>query len=639
MTAPPPLSEPTQYALTSVYTDPFLGGTDGPALLTADPVAAAHFFLDTDRLGHLEVMAHATGPDATLVPIRPGDIVNRALADLPAGDARRETLRMAQADWLEDRLWDRGDEPFGAASGGPDWIRAGTAWGAAFTALPGADVLGELSSRYPGTEEPQRPVVMAALRTARAIRRTSGPVGEEDRQLLVANWRILNSSWPAREEPTAVAAATWYLERLADLDPVTAKPPADLTDTQRARWRRGAIDLQRDLLVLDPARHPDRVEAFTAHVRTEPADRPSGDTAPTEKTSAERRRLDTALDGAFDLLPLDGEVRERVRAAATGVLEAPRPLPLPGQPSGDADAALHWRRRVPSAQRAAEDTDATLAQAYRHVAQALREAGEGRWSLAGQATTAPARTLAAETTGRHAVLGRLLALAEAERAATVHEPHLHEVAGAAARAARTRAQTSGLRPMEVHFAEQVAYTATYDAARSLLDETLGEQRAAVRASIAAHYPRPGHRLADQLAAGIDTQAVARAQNAVAVLGRELDDLLAQDRDPAARLRPTAEQITQARSRAAAARRRYDDIVTKDRPATAAALRALRAVMDLPAPAAPGDGADRLTRHRRRLTEHLTGGLPATTTAPPGPRQARDLPRHETRPTPVKRGMR
>ncbi|MEE1828037.1 hypothetical protein PUR61_38550 [Streptomyces sp. BE20] len=492
-----------QHALTSVYTDPFLGDTDGPTLLTADPVAAAHFFLDTDRLGHLEAMANATGHDATtLVPIRPGDIVRRALADLPAG--------------------------------------------------------------------------------------------EEDRQLLVANWRILNSSWPAREEPAALAAATWYLERLADLAPLTAQPLADLTGDQRARWQRDAIALQRDLLVLHPHLHPARIEAFTTHVCTELADRTPGDTTPTEKASADRWRLDTALDGALDLLPLDGEVRERVRAAAAEVLGSPRPLPLPGRLSGDADAALHWRQRVPSAQWAAEDTDATLAQAYHHVAQILREACEGHWSLAGQASTAPARTLAAETTGRHTVLGRLLALAEAERAATAHEPHLHDVAGAAARAARTRTQTSRLRAMEVHFAEQVAYTATFDAARSLLDDALGEQRAAVRATIAAYYPRPGHRLADQLAAGIDTQAVARAQNAVVVLGRELDDILARDRNPATRLRPSVEQITQAHSRSDAARRRFNDIVSKDRPATVAALRALRAVMDLPAPPEPGDGADRLT---------------------------------------------
>ncbi|WP_329492919.1 hypothetical protein [Kitasatospora herbaricolor] len=635
MTAPPPPSEPPQYALTSIYTDPYLGGTDGPSLLTADPVAAAHFFLDTDRLGHLEVMAHATGHDGALVPIRAGDIVHRALAELPQGDARRDTLRTAQADWHEDRLWDRQDEPFGAAPGGPDWIRAGTAWGAAFTTLPGADVLAELSSRYSGTAQPQVPLVMAALRTARAIRQAAGPVGEADRQLLVANWRILNSSRPARQEPAVLAAATWYLERLADLDPLTASPPADLTDDQRARWREDAVDLQRDLLVLDPHLHPARIEAFTARARTEPADRTPDNAARAEET--DHRRLDTALAVALRHLPLDEEVRGRVRSAAAGVLQPPQPLPLPGQPAADADAALDWRRQVPSAQRAAADTDAVLTQAYTHVARARREAGEGRRSLADQGSTAPAHTLAAETTGRHAVMGRLLALADAERAATALEPHLHDVAGDAARAASAAAQALGLSPMEAHYAEQAAYTAT--AGRSLLDDALTEQRAAVRATIAAHYPRPDHRLTDPLAAGIDQQAAARAQNAVAVLGRELDNLLAQDRDPATRLRPTAEQIKEARSRSDAAGRRLNDIVNKDRPATRAALRALREVMDLPAAPSPGDGADRLTRHRRRLTERLTGALPAAATTTPGPRPARHQPRRQARPTTVKRGMR
>ncbi|MFD9066318.1 hypothetical protein ACFVZ3_32925 [Kitasatospora purpeofusca] len=639
MSAPLPQTEPVQYALTSVHTDPYLGGTDGPWLLTTDPATAAYFFLDTDRLGHLEVMAHATADDGALTPIGPGDIVRRALAELPAGDARRDTLRTAQADWLEDRLWDGRDEPFGAVPEGPDWTRAGTAWGAAFTTLPGADMLAELASRYPGAQEPHVTLATTAMRTARAVRQAAGPVGEQDRQRLVANWRILNSSWPAREEPAAVAAATWYLERLADLDPVTAQPPTHLTDGQRAHWRKAATDLQRDLLVLAPHLHPERIEAFTAHVRTEPADRAPHGAAHAEE--ADRRRLEAALAGALDHLPLDGEVRERVRSAAAGVLHPPRPLPLPGQPAGDADAALQWRRRVPSAQRAAEDTDAVLTQAHTYVAQARREGGEGRRPSADRGSTVPARTLADETAGRHAVLGRLLALAAAEQAADAHEPHLHTVAATAARAAR--AQAHGLRPMEVHFAEQVAYTATFDAARSLLDEVLAEQRTAVRATVAAHYPRPDHRLADRLAGGIDGQAVTRARNAVAALGRELDSLLAQDRDPAARLRPTAEEVTRARARSDAARRRYDDIVDKERPATLTALRALRAVMDLPAPPPPDDGADRLTLHRRRLTERLTGALAATAgpaaTTEPGPRPARSLPRQETPPATVKRGIR
>ncbi|MFF2619681.1 hypothetical protein [Kitasatospora sp. NPDC058046] len=645
MTSPSPPSEPVQYALTSVYTDPYLGGTDGPSILTADPAAAAHFLLDTDRLGHLEVMAHATADDGALVPIRPGDIVHRALVELPQDDARRDTLCTAQADWLEDRLWDRQDEPPGAAPGGPDWVRAGSAWGAAFAALPGADVLAELASHYPQAEEPHASLVMAALRTARAIRQAAGPFCAEDRLRLAANWRILNTSWPARQEPAVLAAATWYLERLADLDPVTAQPPAGLTADQRARWREDAVDLQRDLLVLDPARHPGRIQAFTARVHSDTADPEPGGTAHAEE--ADHRRLDTALAGALDHLRLDDEARRRVKTAAAAVLQPPRPLPLPGQPVGDADAALDWRRRVPSAQRAAQDTDATLTQAYTHVARARREASEGRWSFADQGnTTTAAHTLAAETRGRHAVLGRLLALAAAERAATAHEPHLHDTAGEAGRAARAGAQAMGLRPMEVHFAEQAAYTATFDAARSLLDDALTEQRAAVRATIAAHYPRPDHRLADRLADGIDNQAAPRVQNAVAVLGRELDDLLAQDRDPRAHLRPAAEQITQARSRRDAARRRLDDIVTKDRPATAAALRALRAVMELPAPPPRDDGADRLTRHRRQLVERLTGALPTTATTgsavastAPKPRPARDTPRQEPRPATVNRGTR
>ncbi|MEV7929047.1 hypothetical protein [Kitasatospora sp. NPDC088779] len=644
MTAPQP--EPVHYALTTVYTDPFLGGTDGPSMLTTDPAAAAHFFLDTDRPGHLEVMAHATGPDTTLVPVRPGEIVERALEELPPDDPRRHTLHSAQADWLENRLWDGQDEPFGTAPGGPDWTRAGAAWGGAFTTLPGADVLTELASRHPATEEAHGPLVITALRTARAIRQAHGRAGGADRQLLAANWRILNSVRPASEEPALRAAATWYLERLADLDPVTARHPDGLTDAQRARWREAAIDLQRDLLVLDSARHPARIQAFTARVSTQPADPAPDGAAHPEEERADRQRLEAALTGAFEHLPLDGAVRESVEAVAARVLKPPPLLPLPAQPAGDADAALHWRRRVPSAQRAAADADDALTQAYTYVAQAYHQTrGDALPSVAHGSTTL-ARTLAVETTGRHAVLGRMLVLADAERAATAHEPRLHTDAQATADAARAEAQDRGLHPMEVHYAAQVAYTATFDAGRSLLDEALTEQRLTVRATIAAHFPRPDYRLRDILVGSIDHQAVTRAHNAVTVLVGALDDLLARDRDPGEHPRPTAEQITRARSRVDAASRRLDGVIRKDRPAMVAALGALEAVMKMPAPPPQdSDGTARLTRHREQLTERLTGTVPAAgtgpqaATTPAGPRPARDLPRQATRPTTANRGMR
>ncbi|MEE1822220.1 hypothetical protein PUR61_08430 [Streptomyces sp. BE20] len=626
-----------RYALTSVYTNQYLGGADGPSLLTADPITAAHTFLATDRIGHLEVMAHATAPDGTLMPVRPGEIVERALAELPADDPRHGTLCTAQADWLEDRLWDREDEPFASAPAGPDWHRAGAAWGAEFTALPGDGVLTELAARYPGTELSHVPLVTAALRTVRAIRQATGPVRRQDRQALAANWRILSPARPGHTEPAVLAAAAWYLERLADLDPLTARPPAHLTDAQRSQWREAAVDLQRDLLVLVPERHPARIETFTALTYAEPADPAPHSDAPTEES--DRRRVEAALVGALDHLPLDGEVRARVRAAAAGVLQPPQPLPIPDQPAQDADAALHWRRRVPSAQRAAEDNDATLTNAYTYVAHAQREIDHGVRPAGSQGTTVLAANLAAETTGRHAVLGRLLALADAERTATAHEPHLHKLADTAAQAARAAAQDQALRPMEAHYAAQAAYTVTFDAARSLLDEDLAQQRRTVRATVAAHFPRPGHRLGDQLAAGIDQEAVARARNAVAVLTRALDDLLAADRNPRAGLAPTAEQISEARSRADAARQRFNEITGTDRPATLEALRALRAVMDLPEPPPPGDGDGRLARHRRQLTERLTATGPAAATTTPGPRPARNLPRQEPRPATVKRGMR
>ncbi|MEU9133876.1 hypothetical protein AB0D08_38305 [Kitasatospora sp. NPDC048540] len=645
MTAPPP-SEPTYYALTSIHTDPYLAGTDGPSILTTDPATAAQFFLDTDRPGHLEVIAHATGPDHnhTLHPVRPGDIVHRALTELAPGDVRRHTLRTAQADWLQDRLWDRRDEPYGQEPAGPDWIRAGAAWGTAFPALPAPDVVADLLARHPGAEDPW-PMVMTAMRTLRAVRQARGPVDASDKQLLTANWRILNAVPSAGEQPAARAAAAWYEQRLAEVDPA-AQPPGDLTDAQRERWHRGAAALQRDLLTAGPARRPALIREFSARVRTEPQAAPQvADHARTEAPAADRRHLDAALDGALEHLHLDAAVRERVRAAAAGVLQPPPVLPLPAQPASDADAALHWRRRVPSAQRAAADDDATLTQAHLYVADTARDTATGRWDRPA-GSTAPARTLLAETSGRHAVLGRLLALADAEHAATAHEPHLHEIGATAAAAARTAAQNARLRPLEVHFAEQAAHTATFDAGRALLDDALAQQRATVRTAVAEHFPRPDHRLTDRLGYGTDLQALARAQDAMAHLGSELEDLSTLGRAGERHLRPTAARLEEARSRYDTALQRFDDIVQKERPATLGALRALRAVMDLPAPPPRDDGTERLARHRQHLTEHLTAPAaagPAADTVPatargggnPRPRPAR-LPRPATT---TRRGMR
>ncbi|MDH6115625.1 hypothetical protein P3T30_006609 [Kitasatospora sp. MAP12-9] len=540
--------EPVQYTLMSVYTDLYLEGSDGPALLTADPFAAAHFFLDTDRPSLREVMAHAVGPGGDLVPCRPGEIVERALRELPQGDPRRTMLHVAQADWLEDRLYDRQDEPFGVAASDPQWIRAGTAWGAAFAAAPGPEVLAALAERYPRGELGQRQLVMTALRTARAIRQAGGTVSETDRPWIAANWRHLNATWPARGEPAASAAATWYLERLTDLDPLTGRAPADLTQAQRTRWRQAALALQRDLLVLAPHLHRGRIEAFQ---RSEFATPPApGGPAVVAAGAGQVGPLDAVISAALDLLPLQGAQREAVAAVAARAIRAPDLLPLPGQPAGDTAAALAWRRQVPSAQRAADDADDSVAQAYTYVARTRH--GQGRPG-AEEGSTVPARSWAQETTGRHAVLGRLLALAEAEHAATAHEPRLFELAAAAADEARTLAQAQGLPPMEVHYAVTAAHAACFDAARHLLDQALHEQRHAVRRAIAAHFPGR-YRLEEQLTGNLDNQAIARAQQTHHVLGRELDQILAQERDPGARERPTAQQVAEAQSRTSSRRR-------------------------------------------------------------------------------------
>ncbi|WP_195911308.1 hypothetical protein [Streptomyces kaniharaensis] len=180
-----------------------------------------------------------------------------------------------------------------------------------------------------------------------AIRQARGPAGGADRQRLVENWRILSLPHLGREAaPAARAAGAWYLERVADLDPVTAPPPARLTNAQRTRWCRAAAALQRDLLVRAPALHQGRIEEFT---RRAAADDPFPETtAPetTEHDEAVRRRMDGALAGALEHLPLTGAVREgETILAADSRTAAPstRCVNSVGRRSG----TILWRSRSP----------------------------------------------------------------------------------------------------------------------------------------------------------------------------------------------------------------------------------------------------------------------------------------------------
>lgn len=576
MTTPPPGR--VHYALTSVYTNWRIGGLRGPGLLTGDPFVAAHFFLDHDRADELDVMIESAVGDADLTSCPPGDVVAEALRLLPAGDPRRAMLERAQSAWISDRLFYRGDPyPSFDTPSESGWRRAGELWAVTFATVPGPEILARLRADHPGDDTGGiGHLTTAASAFARAIRQAHGPVDESMRARLTDHVRTLYFAWEASAAPAARAASRWYLDRLAELDPATATPPRPLAAQEYAQWRRAGRDYQRDLAIRDPGLHEARTAEFadyTDRLRPGPA-----------ALSAEQTRAVEPPGGA-------------------GITAT--------QPTSDEQAALAWRRAVPSARRWADDADRILSQAYTHVARAAHEVDQGVRPVEAMGDTVLARTMVEEMTTRHVVLGRLLALSDAERASEAARPLVHDdVARAVAETARSRALEAGAGALAAHGAAQAAYIEHVDAAERALDDALAAQRLQVRAVVAAHAPRDGGRpLLRELVADLERRMEDRlpgpALDTYRALNREFEDLQRDFHHPADGRHATEEQVARARERAATAYQRWEDLVRHEVPATARALRALRGVVALKTPLPEqSDGSARLQAHRDALTHQL-----------------------------------
>ncbi|WP_033355661.1 hypothetical protein [Kitasatospora aureofaciens] len=579
----PAHTQPAHYALASIHTDYRFAGMDGPALLTGDAFLAAHFFLQHDRAGFLDVITDSAAGSTELTPCRPDEILERALRELDQDDPRRTLLDHAQAQWLASRLYPPGDREEWQDDE-PSWARAGTAWGAAFgplLPLPEAQVLDRLADLSPPGQEGRHAFSWAAFATARAIRQAGTPAVAADPNLLRANAQLLAGA-PHREAAVR-AAAQWYLEHSDGTGRrLTARPAA---------FEQG----------------PGQEDSATRQ----------GLGSTGTQTHA-RALLENAARDELDHWGFDEQTREHLE---NDVVRSRRSVDihLPDPPASDAQAALLWRSQVPSAAREGRACDQLLGEAFTYAAQAPEEAKHGT-RLDAVWHVEPA-ILTREVEGRHAVLGRLFALAQTEEAARALEPGFHDAAQRAAEAASERARARGLQPWAVHAAGQAAHLHTYDTAKRDLDRTLEDQRRTARATVAAYYPRPAYGLREDLFRGVDGRALEQAHQSYTACTRQLEYLTAQAADPHEAVKPSDEDLAATRQLTENALQRWTDLRTAW-PATQAAMRAFGPVMDLPAPTQPAhDGLERLSAHRRKLTDRLTerlGPAPAPATRHQGP---------------------
>jgi hypothetical protein len=622
-----PADAPTQYALTSVYTNGHIGGTAGPALITADPVLAAQFFLDHDRADELDVMIRTATTDGDLTPRHPGEVVRAArrhLDDDTIDDpwhthgvaGARALLERAQAGWLKDRLIYK-DDPYPLYDTPTEhgWERAGQLWAATFGDVPSPAVLARLRAAHPGADSGAVRLMAAASVVTRALRQARGPARSDTREQLADNFATLFYAWEASQTPAARAAIRRYLERLAELDPATAIPPATLPPERREQWRRAVLDYQRDQVVRAP------------HIRRELA-----------------HYTQALLDAPATTQDTPPQAAEPAGVAAQ----------LPAAPASDEHAALAWRHASPHARQGAAWDDQILVQAHAYVADATRRT-ELQERVADPGTTVPATEIARETMQRHVVLGHLLALSEAEQAAHKLRPLVHDnKARNVAEQAREDALNAGKKPVEAEKAAQDAYVTHVEARERALDEALQARRLMVRAIAAQQSPpQQGRPLLNSLARQLDRLIIAlpeQANTAYLARVREAADLRRKAQGPQHIGTPyvTTEDVDQAVARSHAAYQRWDELLTHDVPAMNAALRALRRVIaQQGTPPEPRDGADVLQAHQQTLTDRLhaetASPAPAATAAParPGAQAAAARAQQVThRPTtPAQRGLR
>ncbi|MFG2767830.1 hypothetical protein [Streptomyces rubiginosohelvolus] len=419
---------PRLYSVTTRYTDQFLGGQDGPDLLSDDAVAALHFALTTSGSSPLTVTCttSADGRTWTDLPLRllHADALSALRhhvkpAMYPADDSRpdrrrpraalRGLIELAQVKWLDTALhvddeatW-LPDEPTSA-----DWVRAGRLWAAVWGDIPSKSVLNHLPGSAPSTalKEGLLRAEAAAVLNATALAHTAadgdgdgggGGGGGGDGSLpdLHSAWALLHDvaerTLGAEFGPgTDVRTAEHrLLERISALHPDTAGLLAATRDHPAAAGIRAAAHAYlRTVLVLWP-----KTAAWTEKART----------AFLEDVHA----LRTTVDGP----PLPGPPETRAQAVLREVLDG---LDLPAVLSRHEAAAL-WRSH---SGRGAEQAswDATV-ETNRTDDLALAHMTEGTPRDRGEAVAEAQRALHAvtgfhdERVTTHAARGHLHALA------------------------------------------------------------------------------------------------------------------------------------------------------------------------------------------------------------------------------------
>ncbi|MFF9607573.1 hypothetical protein ACF1GY_35825 [Streptomyces sp. NPDC014684] len=457
------------YALSSVYTHPWLSGPDGPGLLIHDPVVAMRWYLTTEREENLAVTGHVSDDHgATWRRLRPRELMadaEQALAALAhdggpqaqqSAGLLRDALAAEAADWLDHRLrYVQPDDPTPYRPEEPSpssWQRGGQIWALALGTLPDENVLAHLTARFtaPQTEG------AALLRTGAqqmlaALALAEKPARGESAQLLAAL---------ALFHPLAFGFETGQLQELVE-------------DAQRA--------LLDHLITV----HPATAGVAEAHPRPgHPA---------TEAARAYLHRLSLiGADGEQRLLDdaaaalteaVTAAEQQPDRAPARNALDVQAPA-LPGYPKhleGDLQAAAQWRLISPVARRAAEQTMDRLARATTALAQATAaaDAKQPASPQEDEALLAHHSLLQEleELTARHALLMHASVLADAEAAA---EPAKHTAVVAAAQA--TEAQPRPSTAAEIVAAED-AFMAHVNGAEDRIAQTLSEQRRLTREAL------------------------------------------------------------------------------------------------------------------------------------------------------------
>ncbi|MEU9594226.1 hypothetical protein AB0D84_31535 [Streptomyces sp. NPDC048193] len=276
---------PRLYSLTTRYTDQFLGGQDGPDLLSDDAVAALHFALTVSSSSPLAVTCRATadGRTWTRLPlcVLRADAVNALRQDVkppmyavPLDTSRprpsrpraalRRLIEHAQAKWLDSVLRVPVDEVSAWVPNEPateDWVRAGRLWAAVWGEPPSDPVLDQLPipTNTPSTTLGRTLLRAEANAVLDAITLARTPATGDSFAVLHAAWKLLHDldTWtldprfgPGTDLRTPVDR---LLERIAALHPDTAAPLAATRDhPDAARIRATAHAYLQRVLVLWP---------------------------------------------------------------------------------------------------------------------------------------------------------------------------------------------------------------------------------------------------------------------------------------------------------------------------------------------------------------------------------------------------